>query len=194
MSDDDIDNMDFDLPPELIENKVPINPFTADINIPGMNSGPFANMMDKMPKPLDYAPPEMSEEELKETKNWVCIYPVYLDISKTRTEGRRVGKKDGIKDPSAIYIVKAAKLLGYKVGFEPLKRHSRDPFNYGRIRIKFKDGNQYLLPNITTKSQLYSAVASKVPEAKELLQDLDGKIEKYAQYARGIISKDFKAE
>lgn len=68
MADDDeidIDNMDFDLPTELVNAPAipaPSNPFAADAN------NPFAELMQDMPAPLKFKPAEMSEKDVETTK------------------------------------------------------------------------------------------------------------------------------
>jgi hypothetical protein len=68
MSDDeiDIDNMDFDLPTELVNAPavpqaiVPQNPLGAD--------NPFAALMEDMTPQLKFKPAEMSEKDVEITK------------------------------------------------------------------------------------------------------------------------------
>ena len=73
MSDDeiDIDNMDFDLPTELVN--APAAPATALVpaeNSPFGDNNPFAAMMQDMPQQLKFKPAEMSEKDVQMTKRY----------------------------------------------------------------------------------------------------------------------------
>jgi hypothetical protein len=69
MSDDDeidIDNMDFDLPPELVNAPAP----AQSVMSPAVADNPFAGLMDEMTPKLKFMPAEMSEKELELSKRY----------------------------------------------------------------------------------------------------------------------------
>ncbi len=72
-------------------------------------------------------------------KHWQCLYPVYFDATRTRAEGRRVGKALAVENPLAREIVDAVAGLGLDVVFEPGKMHPKDWGNPGRVRILLKE-------------------------------------------------------
>ena len=78
-------------------------------------------------------------EDPELSKSWQCLYPVYFDISRSRVEGRRVGKKQAVQNPLAREIVDAVQALGLKVVFEPGKIHPKDWSNPGRVRVAVKE-------------------------------------------------------
>lgn len=84
------------------------------------------------------APPQPQFDPAK-SKHWHCIYPIYFDASKTRDEGRRVGKDGAVKNPLARTILEAIARLGLNVVFEPQKIHPKDWSNPGRVRVELKD-------------------------------------------------------
>lgn len=68
--------------------------------------------------------------------NWVCLYPVYFDSTKTVQRGRRVIQKEAVKHPLAKDIAEAVKSLGLNSAFEVIYKQTNDfrkerfqPFN-----------------------------------------------------------------
>jgi signal recognition particle subunit SEC65 len=109
-------------------------------------------------------------------------------LKKSRQEGRKVPEADAVEDPSAIYMVTAAQKLGFDVGLEPSKRHPRDPFNFGRLRIKFKQNGKLVNPSIDTKTKLYTLIAKGMADAIKDTPDEDGNVAKYAAHARSVLN------
>ena len=68
-------------------------------------------------------------------KRYHCLYPLYFDASRSRAEGRRVGKDIAVPNPLARTIVDACASLSYDVVFEPGKMHPKDWANVGRVRV-----------------------------------------------------------
>jgi signal recognition particle subunit SEC65 len=120
--------------------------------------------------------------------SWACVYPVYIDLKKSRKEGRKIPAANAIEDPSAIYMVTAAQKLGFEVGLEPSKRHPRDPFNFGRLRIRFKQNGKLMNPKIDTKTKLYTLIAKGMADAIKDTPDEDGNVAKYASHARSVLN------
>lgn len=81
---------------------------------------------------------EETEEDRKQReafKSGISLYPIYFDASRTKKEGRRVGKEHAVENPLAREIAEAVYELGYKPNLEPSKMHPRDWANPGRVRI-----------------------------------------------------------
>jgi signal recognition particle subunit SRP19 len=111
-----------------------------------------------IPSQAQRAPPPQPQFDPAKSKNWHCIYPIYFDASKTRDEGRRVGKKGAVKNPLARTILEAVARLGLNVVFEPQKIHPKDWANPGRVRVELKDENGRIKrPNVKNSEYLLSS-------------------------------------
>lgn len=75
-------------------------------------------------------------------KRYQCLYPLYFDANRTRSQGRRVGKELAVQNPLAREIVDAVQLLGLDTVFEPGKLHPKDWSNPGRVRVLIKEGGR----------------------------------------------------
>ncbi|MCJ1394077.1 signal recognition particle subunit, partial [Xylographa bjoerkii] len=72
-------------------------------------------------------------------KDWQCLYPVYFDATRSRAEGRRVGRALAVANPLARDVADAAGALGLQVVLEVGKTHPRDWANPGRVRVGLKE-------------------------------------------------------
>lgn len=105
------------------------------------------------PKPMPQMPqmPEMppmtqnQQPERKLPKHFQCLYPIYFDKTRSRTEGRKVGAELAVENPLAQDIADAVQMLGLKVGLEPEKLHPKDWANPGRVRVLLKDEDGHLV-------------------------------------------------
>ncbi|KAL9129295.1 MAG: hypothetical protein Q9217_002205 [Psora testacea] len=93
-------------------------------------------------------------------KTYCCLYPLYFDASRTRSEGRRVGKDQAVKNPLAREIVDAVQTLGLKSVFEPGKMHPKDWGNPGRVRVGLKVENGGGRGRVKNKHHLYNLVSA----------------------------------
>lgn len=93
-------------------------------------------------QPRHPPPPSFASTPPPEYKHYQCLYPLYFDLNKTRSEGRRVSVSQAVKNPLAREIVDAVQLLGLKTVFEPGKTHPRDWANPGRVRVLVKEGGR----------------------------------------------------
>ena len=82
-------------------------------------------------------------------KTYQCLYPLYFDANRSKSEGRRVGKESAVSNPLAREIVEAVQTLGLKVVFEPGKTHPKDWSNPGRVRVALKEGGRRNVKNST---------------------------------------------
>ncbi|KAH7419548.1 signal recognition particle, SRP19 subunit [Cadophora sp. MPI-SDFR-AT-0126] len=92
-------------------------------------------------------------EDQSKYASFECLYPVYFDVSRSRREGRMVGKELAVENPLAREIVNACGRLGLETLFEPTKIHPKDWSNPGRVKIKLKGGRN-------TKHHLYTLVSA----------------------------------
>ncbi len=100
-------------------------------------------------------------------KSYRCIYPIYLDKSKSVREGRKISANESVDKPTLAEIVEAATLLYLRVIPEVAKRHPADYAAIGRARVQHiaSDGKPYN-PSITTHLQAIREIAKKIPELK----------------------------
>ncbi len=83
-----------------------------------------------------------SAAENERHKHYQCLYPLYFDANRTRSQGRRVGRELAVPNPLAREIVEAVQLLGLDTVFEPGKVHPKDWSNPGRVRVLLKEGGK----------------------------------------------------
>jgi len=96
-----------------------------------------------------------STKDSSKYKDFQCIYPIYFDATRSRAEGRRVGKKFAVKNPIAREIVAACSRLRIETLFEPLKTHPKDWANPGRVKVNIKSN-----PAIKNKHHLYTLITT----------------------------------
>ncbi|KAF1811731.1 signal recognition particle, SRP19 subunit [Eremomyces bilateralis CBS 781.70] len=77
-----------------------------------------------------------------EVKTWTCLYPIYFDASRSRGEGRMVGREHAVANPLAREIAEGAFRMGLQCELEAQKSHPKDWANPGRVRVKFEDGDK----------------------------------------------------
>lgn len=107
----------------------------------GVNLGAGGPQAQQFSTPQHTITPNAQAEaqHRERSKHWQCIYPVYFDATRTRAEGRRVGKELAVENPLAREMVDAVAALGLQVVFEPGKTHPKDWANPGRVRILLKE-------------------------------------------------------
>lgn len=72
---------------------------------------------------------------------WICIYPAYIDSSRTRASGRRVPKNKAVERPTATEIYDVLAAANFKVGLEPKfypRETSKEDEHRGRVRVQLK--------------------------------------------------------
>ncbi|KAK2629225.1 hypothetical protein QTJ16_000045 [Diplocarpon rosae] len=99
----------------------------------------------------------MQTEDQSKYASFECIYPVYFDASRSRKQGRMVGKELAVVSPLAREIVNACGRLGLDTLFEPMKIHPKDWANPGRVKVKLKGGRNR---NIKNKHHLYILISA----------------------------------
>lgn len=119
--------------------------FTDTLIRPAANPPPPSHRAppSRQPRqPQPQPPPSFNPPQPPEHKHYQCLYPLYFDANKTRSEGRRVSASQAVQNPLAREIVDAVQLLGLKTVFEPGKTHPRDWANPGRVRVLVKEGGR----------------------------------------------------
>ncbi|KAJ9632106.1 signal recognition particle subunit [Taxawa tesnikishii (nom. ined.)] len=117
----EMDPSDFD--PAMLQSLI------SPANIPSTSSS------DPVLQPhLPNRVPASQAAERERTKHYQCLYPVYFDSTRSRAEGRRVGKEQAVPNPLAREIADACSQLGLggQIVFEPGKCHPKDWANPGR--------------------------------------------------------------
>ena len=117
---------------------------------------------DALIRPADIPPPTTVPQGLqpqfkgstvtKDTekyKKWQCLYAVYFDVTRTRAQGRRVGKELAVENPLAREIAEAVKFLGLHVMFDPGRQHPKDWANPGRVKVLLKENGKLMDKRIT---------------------------------------------
>ena len=136
-SDSDPDDMD----PSQFDPSDFGNSIIRPSNIP-----PPKSNAPQMMKPQFQASSAAPDAEIH--KRWQCLYPLYFDATRTRAEGRRVGKELAVENPLAREIVDAVQLLGLNIVFEVSKLHPKDWANPGRVRVLLKEGGKLKNPRV----------------------------------------------
>ncbi|KAF9135580.1 signal recognition particle subunit [Mortierella sp. 14UC] len=167
----DLDNMDFPLPTDDapsssgdynthgISSSAPLTPEQLAQIQSLMDTGAVGGKGNVGENGVRY----VSMEEADQFKNWMCLYPCYIDGTKTVAEGRRIAKsKACVKQPWAKDIVEALKELMLSQAFEPGKTHPRDWANRGRVRVLFKENGRFCHPTIRTKHELLVRIAASI--------------------------------
>ena len=146
---DDMDPSEFD--PSEFANTI-IRP--SDVPPPTTNAS-------QQLKPQFQAPSSATADHEK-YKRWQCLYPLYFDATRTRAEGRRVGKELAVENPLAREIVDAVQPLGLNVVFEPGKMHPKNWANPGRVRILVKEDGKLKTSRVKNSTLVYIQVAYSI--------------------------------
>lgn len=101
--------------------------------------------------------------------NFQCIYPNYLDSTKTTSKGRRIGSEKAVEAPTVTDISQVLQSLNIRHVLQPNKGYPRDIEalwdNPGRVL--YEPNEQY------NKKQLILEVASKVEALPARIQRLE---------------------
>jgi signal recognition particle subunit SRP19 len=105
------------------------------------------------------SPAIKTSTDREKSKHYQCLYPIYFDKSRTRAEGRRVGKELAVDSPLAREMADAAADLGLRTVFEPDKTHPKDWANPGRVRVLLKHEGKLVDDDVKNKHHLYILIA-----------------------------------
>lgn len=89
--------------------------------------------------------------------NGLILWPAYLDLSKKRSDGRRVAVKLSVENPTTAEILEVCKQLSLKAEAKEGKRYPRTWWD---------DANPVIIETAGTKSKLIAHIAAKVQEQR----------------------------
>nr|CAD1838178.1 unnamed protein product [Ananas comosus var. bracteatus] len=105
------------------------------------------------------------DEELRNIKKWIIIYPVYVNSKKTIAEGRRISAANACENPTCIEISDCCAHLKLPHAIELDKAYPRDFMQRGRVRVQLKREDGTLTnPAIATRKQLMLQIAELIPK------------------------------
>ncbi|KAI0116311.1 signal recognition particle, SRP19 subunit [Nemania sp. FL0031] len=96
-------------------------------------------------------------------KDYQMLYPVYFDLNRSRTQGRRVPTSLAVRNPLAREIANACAALRLSPVFEAHRTHPKDWANPGRVRVALKEARARNHP-VKNKHHLYVVVAKYLQE------------------------------
>jgi signal recognition particle subunit SRP19 len=105
------------------------------------------------------SPSMQTSTDRDKSKHYQCLYPVYFDKSRSRAEGRRVGRELAVDNPLAREMADAAANLGLRTVFEPDKTHPKNWENPGRVRVLLKHEGKHMDEDVKNKHHLYLLVS-----------------------------------
>lgn len=81
-------------------------------------------------------------------KDHFCLYPIYINLDRSLSEGRKYRKELCISNPQYKEIENVLKFLGIEHVGEPLKRHPKSFFTYGRFQISKVYGKAFVIEGL----------------------------------------------
>lgn len=85
---------------------------------------------------------------MNQERDYYILYPVYIDLTKKMSQGRKYNKDLCIEKPSFSEIYNSLKYLEIECIPEQNKRHPKDFFRFGRFKIKKMYGKKNLMEGI----------------------------------------------
>lgn len=146
---DDMDPADFD-PDEIIRPAdAPSKSAIATRQAPARAAAAPGPSVGGMPPGARFPRPDPNEQarQREKFKRWQSLYPIYFDSTRSKKDGRRVGKGHAVENPLAREIAEAVSSLGYQVALDPGKMHPRDWANPGRVKVLFQEDGKIQDPN-----------------------------------------------
>uniref|UniRef100_A0A7S1TJ48 Signal recognition particle 19 kDa protein n=1 Tax=Compsopogon caeruleus TaxID=31354 RepID=A0A7S1TJ48_9RHOD len=121
---------------------------------------------------------------------WICIYPSFLDQSRSIQEGRRIPKSSAVDKPNCIEVFEAVKVLRLRTVLEN-KAYSRDFLTHGRIRVELFDGESRMPLNaeIPSRRVLFRRVAENIPAVRAKMASLRANAESSSKGKKGKCRK-----
>ncbi|KAG5918100.1 hypothetical protein E4U61_002055 [Claviceps capensis] len=170
---DDIDDF---LDSDIIRRVPPTTSTTGSSNLPQQQ---LPLRPHPHPQTQHHQPPTQLAPDRSAFNSYQCLYPIYFDSLRTRTQGRRVPSSLASPSPLAREIATACSQLRLPTVLEPDKTHPKDWANPGRVKVCLKapppgpgpgTGPGPLLPQqqpqhgIRNKHHLYILVAKHLLE------------------------------
>jgi len=105
-------------------------------------------------------------------RRWKVIYPIYLNVNKKISEGRKLPKSLCVEKPSVYDIADMCVFLKLNYVIED-KCYSRDFWERGRVRVQLKDDEgKPLRPEFPDRRTLLRFMGAKIPNLKTRAQRL----------------------
>ena len=163
----------------------PMNPMQEFMNIPPDEQIQIPPKMDTSitniwpPSPFQLF--SASAQSSFQYDRFACIWPTYIDVTKTTKEGRRIRKEEAVDTPTVSDISEVLQGLNVRHAVQPYKGYSRDAesrwFNLGRVlydldqmRERLNDGSLVLDANNNNNK----GVDIDVDDVPNLNDDHDG--------------------
>ncbi|KAJ1915863.1 signal recognition particle subunit [Mycoemilia scoparia] len=169
----DIDDMDFPLPESTTTGGSDSFPGMPQIDAQAKSQ--FLNNLSKQFEDVKLA------ENDEQFRDWICLYPIYFDKSRSLQKGRKLPKSLCVDNPHVKQLAEAVRRVGCSVCYEPHKTHPRDFFNQGRVRVRLNDDNKHpVRPDIPSRKVLMQKVGQILPsvdierEKEPTLEDVLG--------------------
>ncbi|KAG5969942.1 hypothetical protein E4U58_000896 [Claviceps cyperi] len=163
VSDPDEDDIDDFLDSDIIR-RVPPTTSTGSSNLPQQQLP-----LRPHPQTQHHQPPTQLAPDRSAFNSYQCLYPIYFDSLRTRTQGRRVPSSLASPSPLAREIATACSQLRLPTVLEPDKTHPKDWANPGRVKVCLKapppgSGPSPPQHGIRNKHHLYILVAKHLLE------------------------------
>ncbi|KAJ2157173.1 signal recognition particle subunit [Coemansia sp. RSA 552] len=179
---EDVDDMDFPLPEPVRQPALPVPAPFEPAPVPNAAPGGVGLGQNADPGGVRIGQSYGGMRVVSDPgqfKRWICLYPLYFNRGVSVPKGRRVPLELAVADPHGRQLSMAVKEAGFNVCYEPNKRHPRDFFTPGRVRVKvFDDDGSPMNRDVTSRKELIMRVAAKMatvdaPRDKEpTLQDI----------------------
>ncbi|KAG6093017.1 hypothetical protein E4U30_004740 [Claviceps sp. LM220 group G6] len=167
--DPDEDDIDDFLDSDIIR-RVPPTTTTGSSNLPQQQQLPLRPHPQTQHHHHQPPPPTQLAPDRSAFNSYQCLYPIYFDSLRTRTQGRRVPSSLASPSPLAREIATACSQLRLPTVLEPDKTHPKDWANPGRVKVCLKAAPPGLGPQpqpqhgIRNKHHLYILVAKHLLE------------------------------
>ncbi|KAJ3213560.1 hypothetical protein HDU67_002770 [Dinochytrium kinnereticum] len=193
----DVDNMDFELPHELVGGSSEQPLLMTKAEAARAQRIPSSSLVKQKPQPEQTLPQRREvqanqlDPEIREAiKTWTSVYPVYLDAGKSTRKGRMISSAHAIKDPSIVFLGECCRRLGFSAAVENMKRHPKDPLTFGRVRVQIKSPSGVAIQkDVPNKKALLLKIAAKYPEVEQEMKKGDPMLATAAAASRSVMSK-----
>jgi signal recognition particle subunit SRP19 len=81
-------------------------------------------------------------------EEYFCIYPVYFDLRRSISGGRKYNRSLCLENPSYRELLDATRKLQLECIEEPTKKHPKEHFMSGRIKIKKIYGKKFVIEGL----------------------------------------------
>uniref|UniRef100_A0AAF5DCB0 Signal recognition particle 19 kDa protein n=1 Tax=Strongyloides stercoralis TaxID=6248 RepID=A0AAF5DCB0_STRER len=115
---------------------------------------------------------DYSRRPHSDPSKWICIYPLYLNSTKTIKEGRVISKNFACENPTSKEICSILSSEGLNVIEEPNKMHPLDGnhlyYAQGRVRVQLKnDDGSFCNQKFKNRKDLFIRAAEGIKNMKD---------------------------